>query len=99
MIVDAGLPRPETQIVHVGDDGWEWARSDMGWREWRVLVEYDGEHHWTDRRQRAWDLERLARIEALEWTVVRVGSELLYDRPTELVRRVRAKLRAAGAPV
>ncbi|MFC7448818.1 DUF559 domain-containing protein [Rhodococcus daqingensis] len=99
VIVAAGLPRPETQIVHVGEDGWEWARSDMGWREWRVLVEYDGEHHWTDRRQRAWDIERSARIEALGWTVVRVGAELLYDRPGELVRRVRAKLRAVGAPV
>lgn len=99
VIVDAGLPRPETQIPIVEDDGWEFAHSDMGWREWSVLVEYDGEHHWTDRRQRAWDIGRLARIEALGWTVVRVGAELLYDRPGELVRRVRAKLRAAGAPV
>lgn len=98
-IVDAGLPRPETQIVVVGKDGWEFARADMGWREWRVLVEYDGEHHWKQRRQRAWDIERLARIEALGWTVVRVGAELLYDRPSALVRRVREKLLAAGAPV
>lgn len=99
VIVDAGLPRPETQIGHVEADGWEWARSDMGWRQWRVLVEYDGEHHWTDRKQRAWDIERLARIEELGWTVVRVGADLLYDRPGELVRRVRTKLHAAGAPV
>ncbi|TQF73933.1 hypothetical protein FK531_04455 [Rhodococcus spelaei] len=99
VIVDAGLPRPETQIVIVDNDGWEFARSDLGWREWSVLVEYDGEHHWKDRRQRAWDIERLARIEALGWTVVRVGAELLYDRPGDLVRRVRGKLRAAGAPV
>jgi hypothetical protein len=98
VIVDAGLPRPETQIAHI-ERGWEFARSDMGWREWFVLVEYDGEHHWTDRRQRAWDLERAARIEALGWTVLRVGAELLYKRPDELVRRVREKLRAAGAQV
>lgn len=97
-LVDAGLPNPETQIGIV-DRGREFARADLGWREWSVLVEYDGEHHWTDRRQRAWDLERAARIEALGWTVVRVGAELLYDRPDELVRRVREKLRAAGADV
>ncbi|MFI6429718.1 DUF559 domain-containing protein [Rhodococcus oryzae] len=71
----------------------------MGWRVWRVLVEYDGEHHWKQRSQRAWDIERLARIEALGWTVVRVGAELLYDRPAALVWRVRDKLPAAGAPV
>ncbi|TJZ77022.1 DUF559 domain-containing protein [Rhodococcus oryzae] len=99
VIVDAGLPRPETQIPIVGNDGWEFARSDLGWREWSVLVEYDGEHHWTDRRQRAWDIERSARIEALGWKVIRVGAELLYTRPDELIRRVRAKLHAAGAPV
>ncbi|WP_368076928.1 hypothetical protein [Rhodococcus sp. SGAir0479] len=46
-----------------------------------------------------WDLERATRIERLGWSVVRVGAELLYDRPTELVRRVRDKLRAAGADV
>ncbi|WP_092667783.1 hypothetical protein [Rhodococcus maanshanensis] len=99
VIVDAGLPRPETQIPILGSDGWRFACSDMGWREWSVLVEYDGEHHWTDRRQRAWDIERSARIEALGWKVIRVGAELLYDRPHELVRRVRAGLCAAGAPV
>ncbi|AQA20901.1 hypothetical protein BTZ20_4544 [Rhodococcus sp. MTM3W5.2] len=98
-IIDAGLPRPDTQIVLVAEDGWEFARADMGWRVWRVLVEYDGEHHWKQRRQRAWDIERLARIEALGWTVVRVGAELLYDRPAALVWRVREKLLAAGAPV
>lgn len=97
-LVDAGLPRPETQIAHV-EAGWEFARSDLGWRKWRTAVEYDGAHHWTDRRQRAWDLERAARIERLGWAVVRVGAELLYDRPGELVRRVRAKLHAAGADV
>lgn len=97
-IVDAGLPRPETQIGHFRGE-WEFARSDMGWRRWFVLVEYDGEHHWTDRRQRAWDVERAVRIEDLGWTTVRVGAELLYDRPAELVRRVREKLRAAGAEV
>ncbi|MFC4605529.1 endonuclease domain-containing protein [Rhodococcus kronopolitis] len=98
-LVDSGLPRPETQIVLFGTAGWEFARADLGWREWRVLVEYDGEHHWKERRQRAWDIERLARIEALGWTVVRVGAELLYDRPGVLVRRVRDALRTAGAPV
>lgn len=98
VIVDAGLPRPETQIVHERD-GWEFARSDLGWRRWRLLVEYDGAHHWTDRRQRSWDVERAARIEDLGWTIVKVDSALLYDRPAELVRRVRAKLRKAGAGI
>ncbi len=97
-LVDAGLPRPETQIRIRDSYGRVFARSDLGWREWLVLVEYDGADHWT-RVQRARDIERLARLDALGWTVVRVGAELLYDRPGVLVDRVREKLRAAGAAV
>ncbi len=99
VIIDAGLPRPETQIAITDEHGRIVARADLGWRKWRVIVEYDGEHHWTDRGQRAWDIERTAILEALGWTVIRVGAELLYDRPGELVRRVRVKLREAGAPI
>jgi len=97
-LVDAGLPRPETQIEIRNARGRVFARSDMGWREWRVLVEYDGADHW-NREQRGRDVERQARLEAQGWTVVRVGAELLYDRPGVLIARVREKLRSAGAPV
>lgn len=98
VLVDAGLPRPSTQIRVRDTSGRVFARSDMGWQEWRVLVEYDGADHW-NRTQRARDIERQAQIEALGWTVVRVGAELLYDRPGDLVDRVREKLRTAGALV
>ncbi|RVW06191.1 DUF559 domain-containing protein [Rhodococcus spongiicola] len=97
-LVDAGLPRPETQIRIRDPYGRVFARSDMGWRDWLTLVEYDGVDHWT-RRQRGLDIERQARLEAQGWTVIRVGAELLYDRPGVLVARVRDKLRRAGAPV
>ncbi|WP_415915958.1 DUF559 domain-containing protein [Speluncibacter jeojiensis] len=89
-----GLVRECWSVEHDRD----FAHADLGRREWRVLVEYDGDHHWLERRQRAWDIERLARVEALGWTVVRVGAELLYDRPRTFVERVRTELRAAGAP-
>jgi very-short-patch-repair endonuclease len=38
-------------------------RVDMGWREWRVAVEYGGVQHWSDRRQRSGDIERIALLE------------------------------------
>ncbi|MFD1811328.1 endonuclease domain-containing protein [Rhodococcus gannanensis] len=96
-IVDAGLPRPETQIAIATYDGAVFAHADLGWRRWRVLVEYDGAHHWIDRDQRSWDIERLARIEALGWTVIRVDSALLYRRRAALLARIVGKLREAGA--
>lgn len=97
-LVRAGLPVPETQLVIADEFGRIFARADLGWREWKVLVEYDGEHHWTDPAQRAWDIERTPLLESLGWREIRVGSRLLANE-TELVRRVRAKLRVAGAPV
>ncbi|MBP1159355.1 hypothetical protein ABIC28_004629 [Rhodococcus sp. PvR044] len=99
LIVRDGLPRPATQIRVRDESGRVIARSDLGWERWRVLVEYDGEHHWLDERQRSRDIDRAAVLEALGWAVVRVSAELLRDRPGVVLERVRAKLRVAGAPV
>jgi len=94
ILVGGGLPAPETQIefreLRI--------RIDMGWREWRVAVEYDGVQHWSDRRQRSWDIERIALLEGAGWVVVRVSAEMM-SRPHVIVERVRAKLRAAGCPI
>ncbi|MGV9797793.1 endonuclease domain-containing protein [Mycobacterium sp. NPDC003449] len=94
MLVRGGLPAPETQIefreLHI--------RVDMGWREWKVAVEYDGVQHWTDRRQRSWDIDRIALLEESGWVVVRVSAEMM-SRPQVIVDRVRARLRAAGCPI
>jgi len=73
-------------------------RVDMGWREWKVAVEYDGVQHWSDAAQRAWDIERIALLEAAGWTIVRVSARML-SRPDVIVARVRSKLRAAGCPI
>ncbi|MGA5538136.1 endonuclease domain-containing protein [Mycolicibacterium nivoides] len=93
-IVRGGLPTPETQIefrdLHI--------RVDLGWREWKVAVEYDGVQHWTDRRQRSWDIDRIALLEEAGWAVVRVSAEMM-SRPHIIVERLQAKLRAAGCPI
>ncbi|KQU46739.1 hypothetical protein ASG84_09630 [Rhodococcus sp. Leaf278] len=98
-LMDAGLPRPQTQIEVLGPDGRVFARIDIGWARWKVAVEYDGEQHWADERQRAWDIERLHLLEALGWTVIRVSAMQLRTDPWGVAARVRDKLRAAGAKV
>ncbi|MFC8178605.1 DUF559 domain-containing protein [Rhodococcus sp. NPDC057297] len=99
LLVDAGLPPPETQIRVADEHGMLFARCDLGWPEWKVAVEYDGVQHWTSEKQRSWDIERYERLERAGWLVVRVNSEQLRLRPREVVERVRRKLRQAGAPV
>lgn len=76
-----------------GADGLPVAYLDMGWPEWMVAVEYDGDHHRTDRRQYVKDIRRLEMLEQLGWVVVRVVAE---DRPADIVRRVRAALAKSG---
>jgi hypothetical protein len=98
LLVRAGLPSPETQIEFVDEFGVARIRVDMGWREWRVAVEYDGVQHWSDRYQRSWDIDRIAMLEAMGWVVIRVSAEML-SRPDVIVERVRRKLRTAGFPI
>ena len=94
LIAGGGLPRPETQIefheLHI--------RVDMGWRAWKVAVEYDGVQHWTDRRQRSWDIERIALLEAAGWVVIRVSAEMM-TRPQAILHRISEKLRSRGCPI
>jgi hypothetical protein len=98
MLVRAGLPAPETQIEFRDEYGHAFIRVDMGWREWKVAVEYDGIQHWSDRKQRSWDIDRIAILETMGWTVIRISAEML-SRPRVVIDRVRTKLRAGGCPI
>jgi hypothetical protein len=98
VLVDAGLPKPETQIVVPGHfGGRSHARIDMGYKEFKVGVEYEGAQHWTDPRVRANDIDRYAELAVLGWLIIRVGADLLGRRSWVIVERVCAALRAAGA--
>ena len=96
VLITSGLPRPQTQIEVRGDWGAVLARIDMGWEEWKVGVEFDGAHHWTDPAQRTRDIDRLAELEARGWIIIRVSADLLRYRPDVVVARIRRALRAAG---
>ncbi|WP_422744508.1 hypothetical protein ACN27E_21355 [Mycobacterium sp. WMMD1722] len=87
VLVEAGLPRPTTQIPVYDDDCRPFAFLDMGWEDVMVAVEYDGEQHRIDRKQYTWDIRRQERIERCGWLVVRVVAD---DREADIIRRVRA---------
>ncbi len=94
LLIDAGLPRPQTQVPVLGADGIPVAYLDLGWEDYLVGVEYDGDHHRTDRRQYVKDIRRLEMLERMGWIIVRVVAE---DRPAAVLRRVRAALDAHSA--
>lgn len=96
VLIDAGLPKPQTQIRVFDECGDFVARVDMGYEELRVGIEYDGPQHWTDPEQRGRDIDRHTALLDLGWTIVRVSSELLRYRQGTFIARVIAAMQAAG---
>ena len=86
LLVRDGLPLPTTQI-RVGR-----RRVDMGWPDWKVGVEYDGEQHWKNPDDYADDIERLEFLASQGWVIVRVSSRQLRYHRAEILRRVRQAL-------
>jgi hypothetical protein len=77
--LEAGLPEPELNATVHGPDGHFLARVDFLWREARVVVEYEGDQHRTDRRQWQNDIARVRLLEEDGLRVVRVTSLDLFD--------------------
>ncbi len=73
LVMDAGFPRPQTQIRV--SDGCMTAYLDMGWEELRIGLEYDGDQHRSDRAQYVKDLARHEMFTHLDWLVIRVVKE------------------------
>ena len=69
LVMKAGFPRPRTQLP-VGR-----YFLDMGWEELRLAIEYEGDHHRTDRQQFARDIARLEELVAMGWTIIRVAAD------------------------
>lgn len=90
LLISAGLPRPETQIK-VGK-----RRVDMGWRQWRVGVEYDGEHHFKDPARYAEDIDRHEFFADQRWRIVRVVGAHVRYQPNRIPDRAARALTAAG---
>jgi hypothetical protein len=77
LYIDAGLPRPTTQIPIVEGRGRLVRMADMGWEEFMVVSEYDGDQHRTNRRQYTKDIRSLRRARELGWIVDQVIKALV----------------------
>jgi len=83
LFIDAGLPKPTTQIT-VYDQSGRYVRTiDLGWEDFKVGAEYDGEQHRTNRAQYVKDQRVWPKLRELGWHVVRAIKE---DRDADLVR-------------
>jgi hypothetical protein len=98
-LIAAGLPEPEVNVNIVDRSGRFLGRGDLVYRQWRVIVEYDGDHHRTETRQFDRDIRRLDDLAADGWRVVRVvGRSFFTDRQACLTRVARALTDAGWGP-
>lgn len=91
LLVKAGLPEPEINLEFQDARGRRVAESDLAYRAARVLLEYEGDHHRTDKQRFRKDLAKYEVLQDLGWRVVRVTEEDL-QRPAALIERVRRLL-------
>ncbi|MBK8468564.1 MAG: hypothetical protein IPL45_01890 [Actinomycetales bacterium] len=75
-LVRLGLPPPTPQLLVRGPDGRVVARLDLGWEHQQVGIEYDGQYHDGDPRQRSRDRGRHNTLRAIGWTVYQVDATL-----------------------
>jgi len=99
LLIAAGLPAPITQykLMATARDGRPRfvARLDFAYPEYRLALEYDGDHH-RDRVTHRFDMERQNDLHVLGWTVLRFHADDVLCRPEQIVAKVHAVLRKAG---
>ena len=96
LLVSAGLPEPEVNVPVTDSSGRFLGRGDLVYREWRTVVEYDGDQHRTDTRQYDRDITRIEDFVNADWRSVRVRKGGLFVTPHGTIRRVERALRTAG---
>ncbi|MET0966113.1 MAG: DUF559 domain-containing protein [Nakamurella sp.] len=95
-IVSAGLPEPAVNVDIFGARGRFLGRADLVYRKWRVIVEYDGDHHRTSTRQFDKDVLRLEGFSDAGWKVIRIVGRSFFGDQASCLQRVRRALTEAG---
>jgi very-short-patch-repair endonuclease len=94
-IVDAGLPEPAINFEVRNAAGEFVARVDLAYPVHRIAIEYEGDHHRTDRDIWRKDITRKDRVEDLAWRMIRVTIDDLAPSSSDLIGRIR-RARAAA---
>jgi very-short-patch-repair endonuclease len=88
------LPAPEPQVPVENRYGIAVAHGDLGYRRWKVLLEYDGRQH-AERDQFSRDVDRYSLMAADGWLALRFAGRHLTG-PHTIVDRTRGALLSRG---
>ncbi len=98
LLVFAGLPEPETGLaVSDANGGWI-ATPDLSYPAYKIAIEYDGRHHFVERRQRIRDVARNDNLRHHGWDVIVVLDEHLFQQQEHTIMRVLTALHERGHP-
>jgi hypothetical protein len=97
LIVRAGLPYPRVNVdVFDAHDGSWLARPDFCYPAVKVAIEYDGDHHRTDKYQWRDDILRKEDLEDRGWRVIVLTADDVFVRPHVTIERIRGLLISRG---
>jgi hypothetical protein len=97
LIVLAGLPEPEVNWV-VWDEQGRWIRRyDMGYRDYKLVIEYDGRQHAESSDQWGEDLNRREELDDQNIRLYVVRHTGIYRHPGQTLEKIYALLEQRGA--
>jgi hypothetical protein len=92
----AGLPQPMLDFDVFAPDGRPIGFTEIAYPEYHVLVEYEGDHHRTDRGQWQRDVDKHAMCVDAGYEVVRLTARHVHPSTEPAIRRIRAALIRGG---
>ncbi|WP_142060556.1 hypothetical protein [Pseudarthrobacter sp. B4EP4b] len=95
-MLDAHLPEPELQLRLDPDDPRSPA-ADLGYRKYRIAVQYDGEHH-RSREQQSRDNRRDEFFINAGWSYFKPNADDLADGFLDLIARMKQARRSSQNP-
>ena len=92
-LIDAGMPEPQLNVEVWRADTYLGA-VDLAYPEWKIAIEYEGEHHLLSTEQWTRDIARYDRLRDEGWIVIRVTRVDLFNNTGALMQRIRSAVRS-----
>jgi very-short-patch-repair endonuclease len=92
ILLDAGLPPLTAQHAVRTANGRHLGRVDLAYPDWRIAIEYEGDHH-RERPHFRRDITRLNALRAHGWLVLRFTADEVSQHPGQVVTHVTAVIR------
>ncbi len=95
-LADAGLPEALFDFDVYAADGTYLGTSEFVYPQFRLVIEYEGDHHRTRNEQWNRDIDKYDAYRAEGLDVIRVTAEMLYRRRSALIAKIRTALLKQG---